>query len=83
MSLKFLVLIAVGLMAAQTFIVIAVTRANHEFFPSLPATHYSQALRELAKSKPLAAFVIRLCYALSLLELLALVFAKYVLGLAP
>ena len=79
--MKVLVLIAVGLMAAQTFVIIAVTKANREFLPNLPATQYSQALHELAKTKPLAALVIRLCYALSLLELLALVVVKYMFGL--
>lgn len=81
MSLKAFILAIVGLMVVQTFIIIGVTRANEKFFTG-PSTQYARALSELAKAKPTAALVIRICYGLFVLELLAVAVAKYVFGLS-
>ena len=82
MSLKALVLAVVGLMAVQTLVIIAVTRANKNVFSGQPATHYARALSELGKTQAVAALAIRICYGLFVFELLAIVVAKYVFGLS-
>ena len=77
MSLKTWSLIVVALIGLQMAIAYAITRANKDIFNNRPATAYAQAVAELAKRKPLAGAVFRICYALCLIEIAALAIAKY------
>ncbi|MGE3347205.1 MAG: hypothetical protein AB7I35_07205 [Ramlibacter sp.] len=58
------------LMGFQMIVVMALTRLNKKHFDGRPALEYALVIRDLAKEKPLAAFIIRACYALALLEVL-------------
>lgn len=82
MTLKSLVLTLLPLMALQCVVIFFVTRANKEYFDRRKALEYGHALRDLAKDRPLAALTIKLCNGLYLVELLAVIFAKYVLKVA-
>jgi hypothetical protein len=70
-------LIVVTLIALQMTVVYVITRANQDVFGNRAASHYAQAIAELAKKRPLAGAVIRICYGLCLIEVLGLAIAKY------
>ena len=77
MNIKTLSLVVVCLLFIQFMVIWGVTKANKALFNNHPATDYSQAVAELAKKKPVAGFIVQLCYGLSLLELVVLLIAKY------
>jgi hypothetical protein len=76
LSFKNLTLLVIALMAMQGVVIAAVTRANRDAFDGRPAAYYGRAVQELAKLRPAAARVIRVCWALFVVELVALWFAK-------
>ena len=65
-------------MAIQTIVIAVVARIHKEVFNKVPrATSYACAIAELEKTKPVAALIIRVCYAASVIELLLLVILKF------
>jgi hypothetical protein len=77
MNLKTWSLVVVALVGLQMTIAYGITRANKDIFDKHPANAYAQAIAELAGKKPLSGAVVRICYALCLVELAALAIAKY------
>ena len=78
MNFKQIVLLTIFLMAIQTIVIAIVTRMHKDVFDKFPhATSYARAIAELAKTKPTAALVIKVCYAASIVELMLLVIFKF------
>jgi hypothetical protein len=78
MGIKEMSLVVVFLIGIQMLVVAIITNKNKQVFNSLTATSYAKAVSNLAKTKPIAANMIRFCYLACLIELLILVFIKFV-----
>ncbi|MDN8618958.1 hypothetical protein [Variovorax ginsengisoli] len=69
LEIRTVVLFIVAMLAVQMVVVMAITAMNSHVLSKFKGYEYPRAIAELAKTKPLAAGAIRLCYALALLEL--------------
>lgn len=77
MTLKTLVLICVGLMVLQGLVIGVITVMNEQYLDRRSAHEYSRAIASLVKERPVAGWTIRLCYLACVIELLAVIAAKY------
>lgn len=77
MNIKTWALVVVSLIATQGVVVCLITRANKDIFDNRPASHYAQAVAELARKRPVAGMTIRICYGLCLIEVIGLAIAKW------
>jgi hypothetical protein len=75
-SLKEMSVYTCFLIAIQMCIVMAITRLNKEFFDDKKAIYYLSAVVDLIKNKPLAGWVLILCYAACVVEIVVLLLIK-------
>lgn len=76
MSLKEMSVYTCLLIAIQMCIVMAITRLNKEFFDDKQAIYYFNAVVDLTKKKPLAGWVLILCYVACVVEIVVLLLIK-------
>jgi hypothetical protein len=60
--------LVLALAAIQMAVAFVITRRNREYFDGRPAYEYGRAIAALGKDRPMAALVIRACYALLIVE---------------
>lgn len=79
LEIRTVVLFIVAMLTVQMVAVMVITAKNSHVLSKFKGYEYPRAIAELAKTKPLAAGAIRLCYALALLELaVMLVWSQFV-----
>lgn len=76
MSLKEISVYTCLLIIIQMCLVMIITRVNKEFFDDKKAINYFKAVTDLTKNKPLAGWVLILCYVACLVEIVALLLIK-------
>ena len=77
MNFKTVVLVVMLAMSLHALVIAVLTKANRRYFDRQRSYAYTTAVSELGRSKPAAAWAIRLCYAGMLVEVMVLLVLQY------